>query len=365
MKGERGPTNEEWRTLYEVLEQTRQLAPWRWLDQTHIFGVEDPESGEVGYVSVQGAYDEDPGVTLYRGEEGWEAHWALIEFAAETGVVPDELALSIPMLVAGWTSAEQLAPHEVERLRGLGLAPQDDTHWPIARSFRPGWAPWYLTGHETRFLTLALEQLLILAERVRPQGGAFLIDRLAQGQVLVRTRRQPPDRWTDEWRPLPEIQNSPYRVHIPGPALDELRQIPPNKDEVQVDFFMLPSAIAESPHERPYIPYILLLVDADANAVIQAEVLDAREGVRTLYEQLPGRVVDILREQHVRPAHIGVRSERLKALLEGVAQELAVGLEKRQALRPLDLIRIALLEKVVRAGVVDEAWTQTRDGSTA
>ena len=49
------PTLEEWRALYQWAGEFKTLAPWQWMDDTQLFGVRDPASGEVGYCCVLGA----------------------------------------------------------------------------------------------------------------------------------------------------------------------------------------------------------------------------------------------------------------------------------------------------------------------
>jgi hypothetical protein len=52
------PTNEQWRRLYEAAVGVKELAPWEWMTETDVFGVQDPETQEIGFVSVMGALGE-------------------------------------------------------------------------------------------------------------------------------------------------------------------------------------------------------------------------------------------------------------------------------------------------------------------
>ena len=47
------PTPQEWRALYEAAAEFRKIEPWRWMDDSDIFGVQDPHSGEIGYRLIQ------------------------------------------------------------------------------------------------------------------------------------------------------------------------------------------------------------------------------------------------------------------------------------------------------------------------
>jgi hypothetical protein len=64
------PTNEQWTALYEAAAAFKELAPWQWMYDSDLFGVQDPETGEVGYCCVLGALGELLGLNVHRGRPG-------------------------------------------------------------------------------------------------------------------------------------------------------------------------------------------------------------------------------------------------------------------------------------------------------
>lgn len=44
----------EWRRLHEAAIQVKEIAPWEFMEETDVFGVQNPETGELGFVSVMG-----------------------------------------------------------------------------------------------------------------------------------------------------------------------------------------------------------------------------------------------------------------------------------------------------------------------
>ncbi len=72
------PTLDEWRELFTVAIRVKELAPWQWMEENAVFGVRNPETGELGFVSVMGALGEHYAVALYLGPTGlyrfWEMH---------------------------------------------------------------------------------------------------------------------------------------------------------------------------------------------------------------------------------------------------------------------------------------------------
>lgn len=64
------PNAPEYRELCGVANHIQQNAPWEYMQESNIFGVRDPETGELGFVSVMGALGEYKAVVVYRGVEG-------------------------------------------------------------------------------------------------------------------------------------------------------------------------------------------------------------------------------------------------------------------------------------------------------
>jgi hypothetical protein len=45
-----------WRRLYADADCIMKLAPWQWIEETNLFGVQFPGTDEIGYVSVMGQH---------------------------------------------------------------------------------------------------------------------------------------------------------------------------------------------------------------------------------------------------------------------------------------------------------------------
>ena len=43
-----------WRNLYSVADRLYALAPWSWMDDGKPFGIQDPVTGEIGFIHVTG-----------------------------------------------------------------------------------------------------------------------------------------------------------------------------------------------------------------------------------------------------------------------------------------------------------------------
>ena len=52
------PTLEEWKALYEAAIEFRKIEPWNWVTETEIFGVQNPQTGEIGDCCIMGELGE-------------------------------------------------------------------------------------------------------------------------------------------------------------------------------------------------------------------------------------------------------------------------------------------------------------------
>ena len=47
---ENTPTPGEWSKLYEAVIRMKQIAPWGWMTETDVFGVQNPEDEQLSFV---------------------------------------------------------------------------------------------------------------------------------------------------------------------------------------------------------------------------------------------------------------------------------------------------------------------------
>lgn len=339
---ENQPTLEEWRRLYEVWGQFKEMAPWQWMDETKIFGVQDPESGQLGFVSVMGSLGEHYAIALYLGREGLYGFHALEQAGPE--MTPEQV-LNVPQLQASFEDREMLHERDRALIKQLGLKFRGRQAWPLFRSYRPGFAPWFLEAAEVRFLTHALAQAQDVALRFRDnwtlltRGSHYLmrVARKEKGQLI----------WQDQSMTVPPPEPSSIQLRMDLDTLAALRQRPRGGFTLEMDLFMLPSALHDA-GERPYYAYSLLTVDKQSGMILGQELLQPLPSLLEMYGQIPLKVVYLLSKLGSRPKAIHVRSPVLYQLLTTLDKELGFKLKSSNRLPLLDSAREELFRFLMR-----------------
>ena len=70
------PTRQQWQRLYELAIELKEMAPWNWMSEVDLFGLQNPQDGQLGFVSIMGELGEYFALALYRGPEGLAGFWS-------------------------------------------------------------------------------------------------------------------------------------------------------------------------------------------------------------------------------------------------------------------------------------------------
>lgn len=339
------PTREEWQHLYAAAQAFKEAAPWETMTEEQIFGVRDPESGQVGYCSVTGLLGEHLALIVYEGEVGLGCYYAMInQHDRARGYLQEREAgfalLETPQLQASFEDRAELHSLDHEVIKMLGLRFRGRQAWPQFRYYQPGRHPWFVTAPQARFLALTLEQALIAIDEIDEAPG-FLLAETEDAPVLL-VRAQENGRWHSTWEAVEPVYPA-YQLDVDeAPFVAARRDLPIKPVRMQVHLTMMGGGIEED--LPPYFPYLLLLVEANSGYVFGQDLMLARPSLDSSLAEIPTRFLAQLYAMRMRPEEVIVASERLYQLLAVPLSYMGIRLSRADSLPMLEDALISLEE---------------------
>jgi len=322
---------EEWRMLYDLAIQLRNLTPWDWMFEDELFGVQNPANKEIGYVSIMGNLGDFLSLAIYPNSAGLVS-WQNMRQSAEKYQGQANLTLEMAQyyllqqcLIVSFEDRAVLDKTDLEIIKKLGLKFRGSQAWPQFRSHAPGDTPWYLTMEEAEYLRLALSQVLDVARRVKKDGPEILSSG-DPSQYLVRVATLSGDSliWSDQWlTPQPIIESS-VRAALDENKLNRLKAAKPLKHGIwELDCFFLPGGgISERKDERPYFSYVFLCVDRTSGLVIGTDLARYQTSQPRFAEML----INCMANSPALPLEICVKRDEVRRWVMPLAQRLDIKL---------------------------------------
>lgn len=335
---EDAPSPEEAGELYRLAERLKELAPWRWMDESEVFGVQNPETGALGFVSMMGMAGEHFALALYLGAEGLYGFFELEDGGAL--VSPDQV-LDTPQLQVSFENRDVLDKRDRETIKALGLKYRGAHAWPMFRSYRAGFMPWYVTADEARFLVHAVAQTLEVAPRVRADPDLLNVEGDEDDErLLVRVSRSEGDAlvWEDRVMSIPPPAAPSHEAALDAETASRLNRLPRRRLELEVDLFSLPAGFGEK-GERPRRPYVLMTADAESGMILGVEMLEPTPSVEEMRAGIPSIIAALFERAGLVPETITTRTTALADLIGSLAFTLRIELRRADELPAIDEAR--------------------------
>lgn len=330
------PTSEQWRQLYDIARQIKEMSPWDWMYESDIFGVQHPETGELGFVSVMGSGGEHFGISVYRGVEALHHFLYIQDSYDELGEAVALEILEVPQLQLSFEDRDMVEAEDRKIYKELGLKFRGRNAWPMFRSTEPGWLPWFISGEDAKFMIPVLEQLLVVAPRLKEENTFF--DSIDESRFLVRAVRQEGEGliWEDQMRHIPFEAPPALMISIDARLLTDFLKLPVIKTPIELDVFNLMSPTLDE-HKRPFLPYMLLMADSKNGMIVGQEVLKPEPDLDSIWTRTPNEFMQqCIKGLQMRPATIHVASEYLHSLISTIAKQLSIKVVLKDELPALD-----------------------------
>ena len=309
------PSLEQWQRLYELMGELRDLAPWEYMYEDNIFGVQFPETGNLGFVSVMGSLGEHFAIAVYMGKKGLEGFLTMQRMGHK--LAPD-IVLQVPQLQAAFENREMITPEDRKIIKQLDLKFRGKNAWPQFRSYRPGCFPWYLEKEEAQMLIHGLEQLMNVAPRFK-KDPAMLEPSEQDGKLLVRVQEN--GKWVDGPQELKFPAEPPLQLRMNMDALHELKSMKKQNATVEVDIQMMEEAVRDKSFDRPYFPFMLMIAEKQSHMILGFDLLSPLPSLEEMWETVPEKVTEIL-ANYLLPGEIQTKDPLIALLLSPLEKEV-------------------------------------------
>jgi len=327
-----------WKNLYDAATMFRELACWEWMSDSDLFGVQNPQNGEIGYCCVLGELGEVFGLAVYLGTEGLEQYRKIQSGKIHRG--SPEMAYSQNCLTLWFGDRSDLDKTDLQVIKELGLKFRGKNSWPQFRSLQIGYTPWYLAEDEASFLALCLEQAREIAMCVHKDPGWLAAPRKNYCVVRVSICQDGGWKWeSHSLKPAPRTKG----VVRPYP-LDELRlqrikkTTPTRHGTWEFDGFYSPAPVQGE--DRPYFPYSFLCADHESGFIFATALTEPS----TWQMEFPKAFLDCIENHHLFPNTLRLRKEELRELFEPLAYGLGIQVQLTKKLPAVDRAKKALFK---------------------
>jgi len=303
------PSIDAWRKLYQLADEIKIVAPWKWMDELQIFALQiDPED-ELVYCSIMGNGGEFSGIALYFGAVGLESYNAIQELLQD----PFDLYLSQNCLMLTYDDSDLLKEEDKQLFKKLGSKYRGKGAYPLFRFLEPGFEPWFLSDDQAQFLIVALPKLIDVAKTVK-YDTEYLFNDEGLIRLFALDDRSEAPRWKDSWIPgyLPPEESQ-------QPRLDEMRvnRILKNCQKApgvwELDYFYSPGLIQNKP--KPFYMQVAMIVDKEEGTVVGYDLI-----MDDAHETVVAKLFDAMEKFKLVPRKVHVYKDDLYYLLEGMSK---------------------------------------------
>jgi|GEM_PF-1018683 len=327
-----------WQELYAAARRVHEMKPWEFLDDLDVVVVRDPASGQTGHGVFMGSGGTLFGFCVYRGAGGFYTYKDLID--GKNKGMSDEYLDALDCLKLEFGSREELEPEDLSVIRSLGLSFRGQHSWPQFRRFTPGYAPWFITESEAKFLTLCLEAGCHHHDRV---DRMEIDESLRKGEYLVYSPVGVAPGFESRWEQLPERPTG----GAPRPVLDikrlnALRSLTPAAGVAwEADVFHIPVGILD--RDRPYMPRMAAACEEASGFVLDTEMSPPEPSTPQLLVNI---VCSAAEKSRMLPETVFVKGANEEAALAPLAKTLGFNVGRRKRLKTIQQFKTAAIKQL-------------------
>ena len=311
-----------WRKLFEAARVYVEAKPWKSINDSYVFGVQNPENGIIGWCVILGNARQAYGLSVYIGDTGFKGYLDMI-FQDLNEMSEPMFMYSQQSLIFNLVEPEYLSDVDKKLYKDLGHRHVKGTKNFSFRRMDPSQYPWYLTDQDAVFMTHCLEQAVHLAHLV--EQGNVLPTRYDDEELLAFTPKKSGGElaWSLTTLPTPEMKPNDME-YIPEPGfIDSIRDsFKKTNKTLLLSLKYYPEPTQDKPGERPFFPFLCLWADESDGQIISFDPIkpkNVKEDFQKLFKKA-------LEQKKYIPKSIYVDSDLGLIFLDPIAAELGIEL---------------------------------------
>ncbi|HAX73014.1 MAG TPA: hypothetical protein DCY20_05770 [Firmicutes bacterium] len=318
-------TEAQWRSLLDVIQQFKEVKPWRYLDEQDVFVVRDPETGMEVYCCVVGPDGIHETFSVYLGAEGIDSYCKMINLDQSRIWHPSYLKtlLSQKCFMLSFENELHIDEKTRNQYQSLYYDFNGQHAYPKLSEYDCGMMPIpFYSGWQCTLMTQALMLCLKVVKLIQTQAINISFDL----EELLCFEFDEQLGWQYEYVPKSKLkscqkQELSYENDIQS---YKLKKCPQSHLTFEMIQFILPDAVRDLEHERPYFPLITALIERDSRDILFAEM---GYSTKESKKQMVGKIVNfMLNELRFRPLQLAVDDEELKDYLFGLCDKTDIKL---------------------------------------
>lgn len=266
------------------------------------------------------------GLVAFIGEEGYTYLNRLM-----TGNINDEKEyFKQNSLTLNLVDRGELEDEDYQLLKEHGRSYRGKNQWPMFRSFKPGYYPWFLDGEEVQLLSFILDEVIFASQYTKNMDQDNLAGR---SYMLYTFDKEEYDAASNDVTKKDEIP-----LYVNELELQHLKHsLKRYNTPLEFDCEYINFPTQDEPDERPYLPTVILSVERKNQLIVYYNMI-GKDGDIT--ETVQKELVELVKRIKAIPREIWVKEEMAR-LLNPIAKKLNIQLLPVQQ---LPLLNAALKE---------------------
>lgn len=328
---------EKWKKLYEVTTRIKELAPWEYLWDLDLIGIQNGAEEDTVFYSILGRGGECFGISIYEGYKGLNS-FLMLTMQEHLNLSTEYVMFNQKNLTCYWGNRDELSEKQRKIIKDIGYKYRGKNQWLYFMSYEPGYFPYNLDENEVERMTEYLENLEFALQYYTSQNVSVDFE---AGNMFSCVFQDNKKAWDFGERPLPYLAFQFGNLVITDDELiEELSKAKKNNHILEVDTFPMGVSVANKKYERPANPSMSLIADAKTEMILKCEMQEPSEdAIAALASEIIGFIFAFGAPKEIRVANIIV-----EAGLEQICDICKIKLRRVKTLNAITSFKIGMRE---------------------